>query len=137
MESDNRISPRAPISVKVNLEFEKFSGFISEYCMNISQGGMFIKTDDIKPIGTVLSFEFRLSDNFKLIQGLGEVVWVRGKDGGAEKPKGIGVRFHDIDSKSRELIRTMVNRYISEGGTPFQIEPPPPDLAESSDLAPE
>jgi len=89
--------------------------------MNISQGGMFIKTEEIKPVGTVLSFEFSLSDNFKLIQGLGEVMWVREKTISPEQPRGMGIKFHDIDAKSRELIRTMIDRHLSEGGKPFDL----------------
>ena len=81
-KSHERAHARIPVETRVNLEFEKFSGFITEYSSNLSEGGMFIKTDDPKPLGTILSFEFKLKDNFKLIQGLGEVVWVKEQDNG-------------------------------------------------------
>ncbi len=130
-----RMNTRVPLETKVNLEFEKFSGFVSEYSSNISVGGIFIKTKEPKPVGTVFSFEFKLADNFKLIQGIGEVTWVRTLDVSAEKPAGMGARFHEIDAPSRELIETMVSQYVSRGGTPFRLEDglmetaalPPPD----------
>lgn len=101
---------RASIDTKVNLEFERFSGFISEYASNISEGGMFIKTNSPQPVGSVFSFEFRLRDAVKLIQGWGEVAWIReAKDAVAGKDAGMGVKFMDLDQESRNLIRRIVN----------------------------
>ena len=113
---------RLPFEAKVNIEFEKFTGFITEYSANISEGGIFIKTKDSKPVGTVLSFEFKLRDNFKLMQGLGEVVWVRTEDLPPDKPAGMGIRFHDIDAQSKELIRTMIENHMKSGGKLFDLD---------------
>ncbi len=82
---------------------------------------MFIKTDHPKPMGTIVSFEFKLSDNFKLIQGMGEVVWIREKTIDKERPAGMGIKFHELDSQSRELIGTMVENYVKKGGNPFSL----------------
>jgi len=117
-----RESVRVPLETKVNLEFEKFTGFITEYSSNISDGGMFIKTHEPRPVGTILSFDFRLRDNFKLIQGLGEVAWVRQIDAAPDKPAGMGIKFHDIDEPSRELIKTMVSHHVKSGGAPFNVD---------------
>ncbi len=121
-DPSGRVAPRLPIETSVYLEFEKFSGFITEYSENISEGGMFIKSDEPKPVGSVVSFEFRLADNFRLIQGLGEVVWVRATSGGPEEPAGMGVRFHEIEQQSRQLIRTMVANHVKRGGKAFALE---------------
>lgn len=119
---DKRTKPRVPIATKVHLEFEKFSGFITEYSSNISEGGIFIKMNDPKPPGSIVSFEFKLSDNFKLIQGIGEVVWSRERTDSDDRPAGMGIRFQDLDSQSRELIRTMISNYVKRGGEPFNLE---------------
>lgn len=103
----SRALPRVPLKLRVNMEFEKFSGFISEYSENISEGGMFIKTTKPKPMGSVFSLEFKLKDDYKLIQGWGEVVWVREKPEG-NKPAGMGIKFLDLDEASTELIRSIV-----------------------------
>lgn len=101
---------RYNFETKVNLEFERFSGFISEYSGNISEGGMFIKSLTPQPVGSVFSFEFRLRDAIKLIQGWGEVVWVReAKDADASHEAGMGIKFIDLDEESRNLIRRIVN----------------------------
>ncbi len=131
-----RNSTRVPLETQVNLEFEKFSGFISEYSSNISQGGIFIRTQEPKKVGTILSFEFKLRDNFKLIQGLGEVAWIRTEDQGPSRPAGMGIRFHELDERSRELITTMVDNYIKGGGQPFDLDEPTTTPNDSPSSAP-
>ncbi|MFH1261935.1 MAG: TIGR02266 family protein [Pseudomonadota bacterium] len=120
--ASTRQASRAPIEIQVHLEFEKFSGFITEYSQNISEGGMFIQTKEPKPLGTVVSFEFKLANDFKLIQGLGEVVWVRTEDLSDDRPAGMGIKFADLDSQSRELIATMITNYVKRGGASFRLE---------------
>lgn len=127
-------SRRMPLETRVLLKFDRFSGFISEYSSNISQGGMFIRTLSSEPVGTILDFGFRLGDGYELIHGRGEVVWVREQDESPERPAGMGIRFLDLNLESRELIRMMVENFVQQGGTPFdvaaeevQAAPPPPD----------
>lgn len=115
-------SRRVPLEIKVTLSFEKFSGFLTEFSANISMGGMFIKTASPQPEGTQFQLEFKLSDDFKLIQGSAEVVWVRGEDEGPGRPVGMGVRFLDLDEASRALIAKIVERHQAEGGQPFDLE---------------
>jgi molecular chaperone DnaK len=121
-----RDSRRVPLATRVQLKFEWFSGFISEYSANISPGGMFIRTQTPEPPGRMLGFEFRLGDGFELIQGTGEVMWVRPLDESPEKPAGMGIRFLELSPHSRELIARMVENYIREGGTPFDVANAPP-----------
>jgi uncharacterized protein (TIGR02266 family) len=111
-----RALPRIPLKLKVNMEFEKFSGFISEYSENISEGGMFVKTTTPRPMGSVFSLEFKLKDDYKLIQGWGEVVWVREKTEDPAKPAGMGIKFLDLDQASRELIRNIIRIHKKETG---------------------
>ena len=122
---------RVPLERKISLKFKEFRGFITEYSQNLSMGGMFIRTTSPKPIGTIFDFELSLTDDFKLVQGIGEVLWVRETDDGPERPSGMGVRFLDLSSESRRLIQRIVEEQVAHGGTPFELEPPgfpPPPL---------
>jgi len=136
-----RDSRRVPLATRVQLKFEWFSGFISEYSANISPGGMFIRTQTPEPVGRMLGFEFRLGDGFELIQGTGEVMWVRPIDQLPEKPAGMGIRFLELSPHSRDLIEMMAENYVRQGGTPFDVgdvpvapapEPEPAALAAGS-----
>src|SRR5262249_9153228 len=115
----SRDSQRVPLEARVQLKFEWFGGFISEYSSNISPGGMFIRTRTPEPVGRMIGFELRLGDDYELIRGTGEVVWVRPIDQAPDKPAGMGIRFLEITPEGRELIYRMVDNYIAEGGTPF------------------
>ncbi|HMQ11420.1 MAG TPA: TIGR02266 family protein [Oligoflexia bacterium] len=125
MSVDKRSSNRVPLNTKVHLEFEKFSGFVSEFSHNISPGGMFIKTPNPLPIGSIVSFEFRLKDSFQLIQGLGEVSWIRSNVISADEPAGMGIRFREISDRSRDLIKAIVTQTKSQGDRPFDIDDQP------------
>jgi len=114
-----------PLETRVLLKFDRFSGFISEFSSNVSQGGMFIRTRTAEPVGTVLDFGFRLGDDYELIHGRGEVVWVRTREEAPERPAGMGIRFLELSAGSRELIRKMVDAYVQAGGTPFDVSQAP------------
>lgn len=122
-----RDSRRVPLAAKVSFKFERFSGFISEFSANISPTGMYITTKTPEPPGSMLDFEFRLGDGFEIIQGKGEVVWTRAIAEGPNRPPGMGIRFLELSEGSKELIYRIVDQYIQDGGTPFDVSLRPPD----------
>jgi len=127
LSSVPRDSRRVPIATKVAFKFDRFSGFISEYSANISPTGMYITTNQPEPPGSVLDFEFQLGDGFEIIQGKGEVVWIRAVSEGPSRPAGMGIRFIELSEGSKELIYRIVDQYIQDGGTPFDVSLRPPD----------
>lgn len=127
LSSVPRDSRRVPIAAKVAFKFDRFSGFISEYSANISPTGMYITTNQPEPPGSVLDFEFQLGDGFEIIRGKGEVVWIRAVAEGPGRPAGMGIRFLELSEGSKELIYRIVDQYIQDGGTPFDVSLRPPD----------
>ncbi|HEV3076287.1 MAG TPA: TIGR02266 family protein [Thermoanaerobaculia bacterium] len=126
-----RDSTRVPLAHRIQLKFDRFSGFINEYFSNLSPGGIFIRTDTPEPPGQLLDFEFRLGDGYELIHGRGEVVWARERGEGPERPPGMGVRFIELSPGSKDLIYKIVDDYVAHGGKPFDLtapahEAPPP-----------
>lgn len=122
-----RDSRRVPLATKVAFKYDRFSGFISEFSANISPTGMYITTKTPEPPGSMLDFEFRLGDGFEIIQGKGEVVWTRAIAEGPNRPPGMGIRFLELSEGSKELIYRIVDQYIQDGGTPFDVSLRPPD----------
>src|SRR5215203_1766917 len=127
LSSVPRDSRRVPIAAQVTFKFERFAGFISEYSQNISPTGMYISTNQPEPPGSVLDFEFQLGDGFEIIQGKGEVVWIRAVSEGPTRPAGMGIRFLELSDGSKELIYRIVDQYVQDGGTPFDVSLRPPD----------
>lgn len=123
--TDTTQGPLAP-EARFHLRFEKFSAFIEEYRPKISLGGMFLETDELKPVGSIVACDFELTDGFRLCQALGEVVWTRREAAGPGQPPGMGIRFQAIDDKGRELVLKIIDEQKEAGGQPFEVERVPP-----------
>ncbi|HEX6204064.1 MAG TPA: TIGR02266 family protein, partial [Thermoanaerobaculia bacterium] len=119
-----------PFETAVRLRFDRFHGFVEQYSANLSLGGMFIKSDELPPLGTEVAVEFRLEDGFELIRGRGRVAWVREPADGGE-PGGFGLRFLELTPGSRELIFRLVERRVREGDRVFDLEESAPQTAAS------
>jgi hypothetical protein len=61
------------------------------------------------------------------------VVWARVINEGPDKQAGMGIRFLEITPDGRELIYQMVDNYIAQGGTPFDVT----DMPKASPAPPE
>jgi uncharacterized protein (TIGR02266 family) len=92
----------------IAVRYERFNEFESEISTNLSTEGMFLRSADPKPPGTVFNFQFQLGDDFALIEGRAEVIWTRRQDQGPRRPAGMGVRFLSIDETSRNVIKRLV-----------------------------
>src|SRR5213076_2035679 len=77
--------------VTINKEFESFDAFITEYVTNISRSGVFIRSKNPLPVGTVVNLHFTvIMDDIEAIEGTGEVVRT------GDDPPGMGVVFTEI-----------------------------------------
>lgn len=132
---------RVRLERSVSLKFKDLQGFATEVSENISLGGMFLRTDNPQPPGALFDFELTLEDEGPLIQGIGEVVWVREEGDPSGKPAGAGVRFLELAPGSRALIYQVVDRHISRGGQPFDLHErapsAPPETPPIPELPPE
>ncbi len=115
-------APRIALERKISLRFPHFQGFLTEYSSNVSITGMFIQSCEPRSPGEILDFEFNLIDGLQLIRGTGEVVWARLSDEASDLPAGMGIRFLRLDTESRRLIRWAVEKQISAGGKPFELD---------------
>ena len=114
-DSKRRRFPRVPVSMLIQYRFDNLEDFLSEYSVDMSMGGMFIRTDDIRDEGSLVYIQFYLRDGAKLIEGLAKVVWVnRAEADQANKlPPGMGVEFVNFDDESMALINQIVDRNLS------------------------
>lgn len=82
---------------------------------------MFVPTEFLEAgapaVGETVDFEVRLSDDFRLVNGRGEIAWRRGGADG-----GLGVRFLDLDEPSKRLVARLVSNFVKDGGEPFDVE---------------
>ena len=75
---------------------------------NLSETGMLVRTGEVYPIGSRMSFEFHLGGQSLPIRGEGEVV--RQTTAGRESVRGIGIRFISLERDG--MLR--LQRYLRE-----------------------
>lgn len=105
--SEKRRFPRTPLSLLVQYRFNTFEDFLAEYSVNVSVGGIFIKTDQPKEEGSIIYLQFSLKDGSRLIEGMGRVVRVN-PPGVAGRVPGMGIEFLNFDDESMALIEEII-----------------------------
>ncbi len=136
--TNTRQAKRTPVTLKIKFKSETLSQFIDRYSVDISAGGIFIRTREPLPVGTSLRFEFQLRDSSPLITGDGTVVWIRSKD--PNRPgvaTGMGVRFDKVTPKSRQVLSKILADKAGKSAPIRMAEPDPlDDKAEQTRVAP-
>ncbi len=107
------------MTLKIKFKSTTLEQFIERYSVDISHGGIFIRTKDPLPVGTNLKFEFQLKDASPLITGDGTVVWTRDFDPTRSGvAPGMGVRFDRLPSESQEVLEKILAHKTAKLGKP-------------------
>jgi uncharacterized protein (TIGR02266 family) len=102
---DNRKTKRSPVTLRIKFKSANLEQFIERYAVDVSQGGIFIRTKEPLPVGTTMRFEFQLRDESPLITGDGTVVWIREQNASqAGVAPGMGVRFDRLTESSQSVL---------------------------------
>ena len=110
-QSSNISIPRykARIAIFSGPDQEKI---MSNYSVNMSTGGVFVETDYIMPVDTLLTVRFKLPDNDTVITCKARVAWIN--DLGHLKkysfPPGMGLQFLDLSLKYTFIIREYLSK---------------------------
>ena len=90
----------------------------ADYAVNMSIGGVFIKTTKILPVGTPVVVKFKLSANDTLISCNASVAWTNepGAMLNQSLPPGIGLKFIDMSLVDFRAIRDFLHKdYFAPG----------------------
>lgn len=92
------------IELQVDIGFQSDTNFFTGFAEDLSDGGLFVATYDIKPIGTLLTVSFVLPGGHHVVAP-GRVTWVREPaDRGAETAPGMGVAFEALEEPDRRAV---------------------------------
>lgn len=108
-DPNTRQGKRTPVTLKIKFKSETLEQFIERYAVDVSQGGIFIRTKEPLAVGTQMKFEFQLRDASPLIAGEGTVVWTREND--PSRPAiapGMGVRFDRLGDGSQNVLERIL-----------------------------
>ncbi|MDB4961636.1 MAG: type pilus assembly PilZ [Myxococcales bacterium] len=110
VDPNTRQGKRTPVTLKIKFKSETLEQFIERYAVDVSQGGIFIRTKEPLAVGTQMRFEFQLRDASPLIAGEGTVVWTREND--PSRPAiapGMGVRFDRLAEGSQGVLERILS----------------------------
>lgn len=116
MPDTTRRDMRTPITLKIKFKSANLDQFIERYSVDVSRGGIFIRTKEPLAVGTQLKFEFQLQDSSSLIAGEGTVVWIREPDPTRTGvAPGMGVRFDRLAQASQTVLETILAEKTKKG----------------------
>jgi uncharacterized protein (TIGR02266 family) len=116
--AQERKDTRTPITLKIKFKSASLDQFIERYSVDISRGGIFIRTKEPLSVGTPLRFEFQLQNASPLITGEGTVVWTRDPDPTRTSvAPGMGVRFDKLTPQSQQVLDRILTEKASRGET--------------------
>jgi uncharacterized protein (TIGR02266 family) len=101
----NRVHPRVEFQVEVTLESDH--NFYTGLTSNVSEGGLFVASESLPPIGTRLVIRFALGDSPEHIDAVGEVRWLRDVRS-SDFPRGFGLRFLEISAAALDRVVAFV-----------------------------
>jgi PilZ domain len=108
-EEERRRHPRAPVDLLVGLKFESLQQFLAVYAEDLSESGMFLRSEHAGPlreVGQTVELRFD-AGNRRIVEGRARVVrLIEPSAPGA--PGGIAIEFIDLDPVSRKLIEAIV-----------------------------
>ncbi len=101
-----RIDRRVPMQAVIDLSSDH--NFFSGFSANLSDGGVFVATVNLFPLGTEVDLSFTLPTG-EAIRAHGQVRWVREiNDGDPEQFPGMGVHFLDLPKEAEAAIHRFV-----------------------------
>ncbi|HET6922308.1 MAG TPA: TIGR02266 family protein [Anaeromyxobacteraceae bacterium] len=123
MADEKRREPRVPTELNIKLAYGSVDEFIDRYALNISRGGIFVRTLEPESPGTPVTLNIEIGTGERIIRGRGVVTWTTppSAPGEPERQPGMGVRFLQLDSESRAL----VDLVVATRGAGGRIDEPP------------
>lgn len=118
---DRRIDPRAPVEVEVH--YRSAQEFLSAYTLNVSGGGIYIKTKEPLPLNHVVHLRFTLPGVARVFNLQGLVVWTNPFPSRSSFPSGMGIKFVNLDAEGKKLIAGFVKS---------KLPAPPPEQKPSA-----
>ncbi len=98
------------ITLRIKFKSESLDKFLDRYAVDVSPGGIFVRTKKPLAAGTAINFHFTLFDGSPLLSGHGTVVWVRETDPARpEVHPGMGLRFDKLTGQSQSVLAKILS----------------------------
>lgn len=118
MEAQRRNHSRFQVDLELTLQSE--STIWMGQASNVSDGGVFVATKELKPIGTEIEMTLKLPGVMLPVWAVGVVCWIRETSGTADAPLGMGIQFRLIADDALRRIRDFVRERQSSTAAAVQ-----------------
>ncbi|MFP2929415.1 TIGR02266 family protein [Pyxidicoccus sp. 3LG] len=95
-------SNQGAVGLVVKLPFATPEEFLAKYGANVTRGGIYLRARAVKPPGTPVTLDLRLSGGERLIHASAVVHFVTGQ--GGQGVPGMGLRFLNMDPQTRRFL---------------------------------
>ncbi|HET9929983.1 MAG TPA: TIGR02266 family protein [Polyangiaceae bacterium] len=102
-----RNHPRYSVDLDVSLGSEH--NFYSGFAENLSVGGVFVATHQVRPVGEKVEVSIHLPDGTE-VRAVGEVRWTRLFNAESDMPPGMGLRFTELNAGAD----TAIERFLRQ-----------------------
>ena len=102
---DRRTAVRKPLNAEIGMYSD--SNFYAGFSQDISEGGMFVATYDLQPMGTMVDLEFMLPGGYQ-VKVKGAVRWIKDPIE-ANTFAGMGVQFVDLEPADLTAIQEFIS----------------------------
>ena len=102
MVENNRTNQR--IETNIDILYSESGAFIKSHTLNVSNGGLFLETEDPLPIDSEVTLRMRLPGETEPMEIQGYVVWSNPKGKNNAFPSGMGIQFIGMNSEQRMKI---------------------------------
>lgn len=103
---DRRADPNDP--TRVELHFSNAIQFYEALALSLSKGGMFIKTEALLPIDTILDATCHLEEEDVTFRVSTKVIWLNPRDTQG-RPVGMGLKLFRLSSIQRQVLADFMN----------------------------
>jgi type IV pilus assembly protein PilZ len=94
--------------------YRTVDGFITDWAVNISRGGIFINTRNPLAVGSIVRLIISLPDAAFPFDLTGRVIRVHPADPSSDQVPGMGLEFVDIDDEKKGRLARFVDRLRAE-----------------------
>lgn len=106
---EQRAHARYDVELQVGLAWSE-SNFYMGLTENLSEGGLFIATHELRPIGSEVEVSLKLPNHPEPIRTSAIVRWIRVYSKSSDASPGMGVQFAALPPELLEAIRTFLRR---------------------------
>jgi molecular chaperone DnaK len=136
-------SNQGAIGLAVKLPFATPEEFLAKYGANVTRGGIYLRSKMVKPPGTAVTLDLKLSTGERIIYASAVVHFVTGQQG--QGVAGMGLRFLTLDPETKRFLEGPVAALphgqateppVPHGvGTPDYTIPPQPAAPQPAPVA--